>query len=305
MPSRRTFVASVAAASSVLAGCTGGGDATETTVRGETATRADDGSTRTTGATTDRTTETTQDSPVVDLALLERKAVDGPIRVLPGGLRTLLADAARADGPVRDHYQKVFDLPPSPVLGVFDTVELRGTDGADGVYDVDVQAGGRYEMRFEGNPVSSVPDDATVVAEHELTTRQRQFVADAVDDRATVYPETVLGTWARTVFQGGYVRFDGTVYRGREQQQTDVEFFAPRIWYVVTLTPVEGAADPFVLNCALLDVSVERTVFEALREDDGVGPVERVADPPPVLLDLAREFDAVLLHNRAPMLSVV
>ncbi|MFC4405659.1 hypothetical protein [Haloarchaeobius iranensis] len=289
MPSRRAFVASVAAATDTLAGCAGVGDGSD---------QPDDD----TDTTVDPTDGTTRPS-AVSLDDVDPTAADEPIRVVPEGLRGLLADAARTDGVVRGHYPLAVNRPPSPGLAAFETVELRNTDAADGTYTVDVQAGGRYVMQFEAAPAESVPDDATVADGSELTAAQREFVRNATgSDPAEVYPETELGTFARTVLDGGYVRLDGTVYTGRERQQTDAEFFANRVWYVLSLEPVD-ADDPPVLDCTPVEPAVTDEVAALVAADSSVGDDE-ATPPSEALVRLAREADAVLLHNLTLRLSV-
>ncbi|WP_257298982.1 hypothetical protein [Haloarchaeobius sp. FL176] len=289
MPSRRTFVASVAAASVTLAGCAGSGDGSDPAVS--------DG----TDPTDDDTEPTTRPS-TVSLDVVDPTAVDGPIRVLPEGLRRLLAEAARADGVVRGHYPLSVNRPPSPDIVAFDRVELRGTDAADGTYAVGVQAGGRYQMQFLAAPAESVPDDATVVDGSELTAEQREFVRAAAGDGVVeTYPGTPVGTFARTVLDGGYVRLDGTVYSGREQQQTDAEFFANRVWYVLSLEPVD-ADDAVVLDCTPADPGAAAQVAELVEDSDGTPQYN--PEPSDGLVRLGRELDAVLLHNLTARLSV-
>jgi len=292
MPSRRTFVASVGVAAATLAGCAGLDDGSDPPTS--------DGTDSTDGLTTPH--RTTDDGPRVQGLQVDPGGVHGVLRVVPDGLRSLLVDAARADGVVRGHYELLVDQPPSPDLAALETVELRGTDGVDGTYAVDVQTGGRYLMQFEAAPAESVPDDATIVDGGELTAEQREFVRNATgSEPAEVYPETELGTFARTVLDEGYVRLDGEVYTGRERQLTDAEFFADRVWYVLSLEPV-GADDPPVLDCTPVESGVVESVA-ALVEDD-VGRARLVEEPSDGLVRLARETDAVMLHNLTLRLSV-
>ena len=292
MPSRRTFVASVAAASATLAGCAGVGDGSDPSTS--------DGTDPTDRSTT--THQTTADGPQVQGLQVDPGGVHGAIRVVPDGLRTLLVDATRSDGAVRGHYPMLVNQPPSPDLAAFESVELRGTDGVDGTYSVDVQAGGRYRMQFDAAPAESVPDDATVVDGSELTGAQREFVRSATgSDSAEVYPETELGTWARTVLAEGYVHLDGEVYAGRERQQTDAEFFADRVWYVLSLEPVD-ADDPPVLDCEPVEPGLAEAVAGVVEDDRGVPRL--VEEPSEALVRLARTTDAVLLHNVTVRLSV-
>ncbi|WP_440990943.1 hypothetical protein [Haloarchaeobius baliensis] len=293
MPSRRTFVASVAAASATLAGCAGldSGDDRPT----------NDGTEPTDAPTTTQST-TTADDPRVQGLQVDPGGVHGAIRVVPDGLRRLIVDAAREDGVVRGHYEMFVDQPPSPDLAAFETLELRGTDGVDGTYAVDVQTGGRYRMQFEAAPAESVPDDATVVEGSELTTEQREFVRNATgSDPAETYPETELGTFARTVLAESYVRLDGEVYQGRERRQTDAEFFADRVWYVLSLEPTD-ADDPPVLDCTPVESGMAEAVAGVVEDDRGTPRL--VEEPTDRLVQLARETDAVMLHNLTLRLSV-
>ncbi|WP_256298608.1 hypothetical protein [Haloarchaeobius salinus] len=296
MPSRRTFVASVAAASAALGGCAGiGDDDDQPAVDGSTSTDPTTSAAPTTGPTT-------VDDPAVRATIVDEFGAYDSIRVLPEGLRSLLVDAARDDEAVRGHYPMLVNQPPSPDLAAFETVALRGTDGVDGTYSVDVQAGGRYRMQFEAAPAESVPDDATVVDGSDLTGAQREFVRNATgSDPAEVYPETELGTWARTLLAEGYVRLDGEVYQGRELQQTDAEFFSRRVWYVLSLEPTD-ADDPVVLDCAPVEPGMADAVAGVVEDDEGEPRL--VEGPSEGLVRLARETDAVLLHNVTVRLSI-
>ncbi|MFD1644694.1 hypothetical protein [Haloarchaeobius litoreus] len=294
MPSRRAFVASVAAAATTLAGCAGIGD--------DRPTGDSPPSTEPTTSAAPTTGPTTVDDPAVRATIVDEFGAYDSIRVLPEGLRTLLLDAAHDDEAVRGHYPMLVNQPPSPDLAAFETVELRNTDGVDGTYSVDVQAGGRYRMQFDAAPAESVPDDATVVDGSELTGAQREFVRSATgSDSAEVYPETELGTWARTVLDEGYVRLDGEVYAGRERQQTDAEFFADRVWYVLSLEPTD-AADPPVLDCEPVESGLAEAVAGVLEDDQGEPRL--VEGPSYALVQLASETDAVMLHNLTLRLSV-
>jgi hypothetical protein len=297
MPSRRTFVATLAAASATLAGCAGLGDGSMDSPQTDETAADGPGTTGTDSKTTDGT-------PAVGFDGVSPQDVDGRIRVLPDGLRDLLVDAARADGVVRGHYEMLMNRPPSPDLAALEAVELRGTDGVDGTYTADVQAGGRYRMQFVTERVASVPADATVVDGGELTGPQREFVLNASGSSAAeVYPGTELGTWARTVLDEGYVRIDGEVYRGRERQQTDAEFFANRVWYVLSLAAGAGATEPAVLDCTSVEQGVVDEVAALVAADTPGGDAE-ATPPSEALVRLARETDAVMLHNLTLRLSI-
>lgn len=294
MPSRRTFVASVAAAAVPLAGCASDGDGGTPATR-DTPTDSATG----TGTTTD---PTTTDDPAVGAKTVDDFGAYDSIRVLPDGLRTLLADAAGTDGVVRGHFELLVNQPPSPDLAAFDAIKLRNTDGVDGTYAVDVQGGGRYLLQFEAAPAESVPDDATVVDGDELTAAEREFVRDATgSDHAEVYPETELGTFARTVLDEGYVRLDGEVYAGRERQQTDASFFADRVWYVLSLEPVD-AGDPVVLDCTPVEPGLAEAAAGVVDDDEGERRL--VEEPSDGLVRFASETDAAMLHNVTVELTV-
>lgn len=294
MPSRRTFVASVAAAAVPLAGCASDGEG-GTPATSDTPTDAP----TSTAPTTDRTTTA---DPAVSATVVDDFGAYDSIRVLPDGLRGLLVDAAGTDGVVRGHYELLVDQPPSPDLAALDAIELRNTDGVDGTYTVDVQTGGRYLMQFEAAPAESVPEDATVVDGSELTAAQREFVRDATgSEPAEVYPETELGTFARKVLDEGYVRLDGEVYAGREVEQTDASFFADRVWYVLSLESVD-AGDPVVLDCTPVDPGLAEAVAGVVDDDEGERRL--VEDPSDELVRFAGETDAVLLHNVTVELTV-
>ncbi|WP_435345010.1 hypothetical protein [Haloarchaeobius sp. HRN-SO-5] len=284
-PSRRAVLGSLGIAAGSLAGCLGLDDA------GTDGTGTDGTETDTTG---------TDDTASVDLRLeTDLITQQDPIRVLPDGLRSLLVEAARSDGPVRGHYDILVESPPSPVLPVFDDVRLQGTGSdADGTYVVDVDAGARYEMRFTATRADSVPEDASVVDATTLSGERRRFVQAAIDgEQPSVYPESELGTWARTEFDGGYVRVDGETYRtyrGQEVQQTDAAFFSDVVWYVLSLTPTEDATSPVVLDCSDVDDDAQGDVSDLL--SSGGDYPKTATDPSEALRSFAEENRLVVSH---------
>lgn len=284
MPSRRTFVASVAAATTptTLAGCLGGDPA--------------DGTDRPSDGTAGSSTRTTSDPAVVTVDSVEPLPVDGPIRVLPDGLGGLLVEAARSDGPTRGEFDVCRSIPPAPELLALETVELRGTDEVDGTYAVEVEGGNSYRRQYVADTARSVPESATVVDGGGLSAERREFVRTAVDENdVRVEPHTELGTWARRTFDGGYVRLDGEVYHGREQERTDAGLMNGTVWYVLSLTPVTDTEAATVLDCSPVDVDAVDALLDVVARN-GRYP-KRVESPSDALRSFASATEHCMLHK--------
>lgn len=244
-PGRRALLAAVAAVAT--AGCFTDGDAT-TTTRFDTAGDDTSAGSGTAGPDTGgpETTGDTAGDTATDAAItLRLSAADGipedvPVRVHPRALAAFLERGAASGDTVRTHDAAIL-RGRSPVLPTAAAARLSGETVEDGRYALDVSGGPRYEWIFGATPVDDPPADAEVLDVSTLAAERRSLVLEAIHDgRPRAYPETPLGTWARTEFVGGYVRYDGTVYWGREIRQTDAAFFAEEVWYVGTVTPSES-----------------------------------------------------------------
>ncbi|QZP36780.1 hypothetical protein [Halobaculum magnesiiphilum] len=182
------------------------------------------------------------DGDTLRLANADDLPTDSPVSVHPRPLAEFLERGAATDGPVRATGATVLTGKP-PFLPGERTVRLVGDEVDDGAYALDIDGGLLYEWLLGATAVEDPPADADIVAVDDLSDERRSLAVEAIEGgRATVEPHTPLGTWARTEFVGGYVRYDGTVYRGRERQQTDAAFFSTTVWYVGTVTPTEEAA---------------------------------------------------------------
>lgn len=260
MPSidRRELLAGVVGSVS-LAGCLGGDDSTDTDSPQSTAseTASPTGSARPTGQ--------------FSLTPIDPSAVDGELTVLTEGLREWLRTAATTDESVRAH-AGTYSYNPDPPLRTFERVQLRDNDGeVEGVYDLSVGGGTRYRLHVGAESIDP-PGDADVTPVSSLSENRRQLalaaIGGAAGDDARVYPETELGSWVRHEFFGGYVSHDGGEYRGYERQQTDAEFFATNVWYVISASSVDAQSASITLRLAEVDPEV-RSLIDSLREDTG------------------------------------
>lgn len=174
--------------------------------------------------------------------------VDGSLAVLPDDLRRWLRRAVTEETTVRNHgsgyvYPVVQTYEPIPPLTGFDRVRVDDS-GADvaGTYTLDAEGGVRYDLLVGAEAVTP-PADATVTPVDELSGRRRELALAAIGAESghdgRVFPETELGSWVRSQFFDGYFRYDGTVYRGYEVQQTDAAFSATAVWYVFSLSAAE------------------------------------------------------------------
>lgn len=284
MPStRRTLLASLAG---IAAGCT-------SPVREGTGPTAPAG-------TTDAPSPTTTSTPPAELRLdpTSVEAVDGPLTVYPSELVDWLREAAGTGGTVRGHAE-VSAYAPEPVLPAFERVTLRGDDA--GSYAVDAAGGPRYRHlvgaeRVDGPPAGEEEAEATT-AVNDLPDERRALALAAIADDGSprVYPETELGTWVRNEFYGGTFRHEGAYYRGHEVQQTDAAFFSREVWYVLSLSPVDG--DGTVLRLDDVGPAV-RTAVDRLVGDDAT-PVEGSASGPfpPAVRSFVAETAYLITHT--------
>jgi len=238
-------------------------------------------------------------SDTVRLAAADGVPVDGPVRVHPRSLASLLERGATTGDRVRATGSILLTGQP-PLLSGERTVGLSSDGVDDGAYALAVDGGLLYDWLLGATAVEGSPTDADVVDVDALPHDRRSLAVEAIEGgRATVEPQTPLGTWARTEFVGGYVRRDGTVYRGYERQQTDAAFFSEEVWYVASVTPTDVASsDAPTLHLDPLP-SAARTVVDDLLADwaSTLDPVEAdVSD----LDDRARralaETDRLLTH---------
>jgi hypothetical protein len=294
---RRAFLATIAGAGAAggLAGCLA-------TDEGTTHGTGTDGATSTDPpASTDRSSATERPSTEarIRLSAVDEIPTDAAAVVYPPTLREWLRRAAEQSEPVRGA-DDAFVYTPEPVLEGVDRVRLVGSAAVEGTYDLSVDGGPRYDLLVGAEPVDEPPANASVIPSGTLSPARRDLVERAVDEgrRATVVPETPLGEWTRTAFFDGYVQYNGTLYRGYEVQQTDAAFFSTRVWYVLSLSPIESTATttpttrPTSETTATGTASAPLTLRLASVPDgfaDRVDPLlaDRTKDQPEVLSDPA------------------
>lgn len=288
MPStRRTLLAALAG---VAAGCA-------------SAVRDDTGPT-TPAATTGAPTATS--TPPAELRLEPARVdeVDGPLTVYPAELADWLREAARTGGPVRGHAE-VPAYAPEPVLPALDRVALRGDGAVAGSYAVDAAGGPRYRHLAGAERVDEPPEGeeaATDVDDLPDERRALALAAIAEDGSPRVYPETELGTWVRTEFYGGTFRHEGAYYRGHEVQQTDAAFFSREVWYVLSLSPVDG--DGTVLRLAEVDPAVRTAVDRAVGGERTPAEGSASGPFPPAVRSFAAETAYLMTHTAVYAVSL-
>ncbi|SHH67881.1 hypothetical protein [Halobaculum gomorrense] len=236
------------------------------------------------------------------LAAVDRLPTGRPVRVHLRALAALLERGA-ATGEVVRTTDTIVRTGQPPLLPGKRTVRLTGDRVDDGAYALGVDGGLLYEWLLGATAVEEPPADAEVVVVDDLPADRRSLAVEAVEGgRATVEPQTPLGTWARTAFVGGYVRYRGTVYRGRERQQTDAAFFSNEVWYVATVTPTDDEpADAPTLHLDPLPESARPVVDDLLADwASTLDPVEAAVSD---LDDRSRralaETDFLLTHVAA------
>jgi len=253
---RRHFLGLCGVGAAALAGCAGRGR--ETGSPGGTATGT---ASPADGASTDTPT-----GGVLRLTPADLPA-GGTAVVYPADLQEWLREAASTDTTLRVHAAAAVERPVPP-LPSFDRVRFEDPDEeVTGWYAVQAEGGTRYRYKADATEVTP-PDDATITPVADLEADQRNLAVAAITDDIDgrdFYPETELGEWARTEFFGGYVRYNGTVYQGREFQQTDAGFFSTECWYILSLEGVSGGEGP-TLVLADIDRDIRETV-EGLLDD--------------------------------------
>lgn len=198
---------------------------------------------------------------------------------------------------------------PEPIVPAFDAVELVDAGDADGTYTVEAEGGTRYHILAGAKAVDDVPSDAEVVQYADLAADRQELVRLAVEGSpdARFYPETALGEWARHAFFGGYVEYDGQVYRGHEVQQTDAAFFSTRVWTILRLTPTDSpASTPATISLAPTPEQVRTRVdqgYEQLERDSTEASLE-VPDLSEAVESYAEETASLLSLTRAFSLDV-
>ena len=281
------MLAATGSAVSLLAGCSA-----ETTPDG-----TDDDTTETTAASTSTDVRTETPEPTVRLEPTAPPS-DSTLLVYPTDLRSWLRTAATEDRTLRVHATASVPAP-NPPLSAYDRVQLTDASAdVEGRYEVGLSSGIRYEY-IAGAEAVDPPEGAEVTPISSLSDERRSLVEAAVAgewDRARFYPETRLGQWVRTQFFDGYVRADGTVYRGHEVQQTDAAFFSRECWYVLSLSLTDDGPAPS-LSLASVDPTVRRTLDDLFADRNPREAVTRAAgDLPQSFVRFAVETDHVLTH---------
>jgi hypothetical protein len=190
---------------------------------------------------------------------------DGELTVFPENLREWLRTVATTDETVRAH-AGTYSVDPDPPLPAFERVQVLDELGdIEGIYDLAVEGDTRYRLLVGAEPTDP-PDDADVTPVESLSAARRRLTLAAIEgaagDDARVYPETALGSWVRQELFGGFVSSDGETYRGFERQQTDAEFYATNVWYVLSGTAVDAPSAPATLRLAAIDDRVRDVVEE-------------------------------------------
>lgn len=267
---RRALLAGVAGLAGI-AGCLGGHDDEQTVPLQD--------SPETPPTQSESSTDTESPTPTGQFSLtpVDPFDADGELTVYPENLRTWLRTAATTDETVRAH-AGTYSSDPSPPLPAFERVQLLDELGdVEGIYDLAIDGGTRYKLHV-GAESADPPDDADVTPVSSLSEDRRDLALAAIEgaagDDARVYPETELGSWVRHDFFGGYVSYDGTTYRGFERQQTDAEFFATNVWYVLSATSVDAPSAPATIRFAAIDAVVRRVIDELREAGERPQPME-------------------------------
>lgn len=293
--SRRAVLSTVAAGLAAIAGCAGG-EMTPTSSPTESPTDAH--------TTTVTHTASPSATPTGTLTLdpIPTREADGTLLVYPPDLREWLRTAATTDQPVRAHAETT-SYDPSPPLPAFERVQFDDETGElSGIYDLAIEGDTRYEL-LVGAEETEPPDDADVTAISSLPEERRQLalaaIGESTGDDARVYPETELGSWVRHEFFGGYFSHDMRTYRGKEAQQTDAEFFATDVWYVLSATAVDAPSAPVTLRLASVDNDVRRVISDLRTEERTPTSVSTTVtgETATAMRGFAEENSLVLTHD--------
>lgn len=295
---RRAYLGALGTSIAAVAGCSSTGP-TETSPTGETPvpdTGASPGSTDTTTQTPARLALERIDDPA---------ASDREFVVVPPKLREWVRRASDGET-VRGHADVGF-YTPEPVLPAFDALRVLGPDGdRQGDFTVDAEGGTRYEL-LAGAEADDPPADSEVTPVADLSEPRRELATAAIagSNDARVYPETELGSWVRHEFFGGYYRHDGTVYRGKEREQTDAGFSSRALWLVLRLSPVaDGGDDVPFLRLDEVDETVREWLDRLLAGESSskTPPSSATSTPtdlPESVATFGRETDAILTFTGA------
>jgi hypothetical protein len=261
--SRRAVLSIAATGLPAIAGCTGD-EATPTNSPTDVHTATD------TPTDSETASPTPAPSGTLSLDLTSIDEVDGDLTVYPTDLREWIRTVATSDRTLRTHAETpTYD--PSPPLASVQRVHLEDELGdSSGIYDLSVEGDTRYRLLGGAEEVSP-PSDGDITAVSDLPETRREFALAAIGaesgDDARVFPETELGSWVRNEFFGGYFSHDEKTYRGKEAQQTDAEFFATEVWYVLSATDVDAPSAPQTLRLSSIDSAV-RGVIDDLRTSE-------------------------------------
>lgn len=259
-----------------------------------------------TGTTADPTNE------VLELTVHPVAEAPTPFQVYAPTLADWLRRAADGET-VRAHAEVQFPMS-HPVLPEFDggAIELVDAGDRSGTYEVIAAGGTRYHVLAGAETVESPPDDVEVIDYDSLVAGRRELVRLAIrgDPDARFYQETPLGEWARTEFLGGYVEYEGDVYRGHEVQQTDAAFFSREVWVVCSLRETDSpGSEPWRVSLAETPEAVRTRVdqvYSKLQRDstsasmevpDLVEAVESYAESTAGLLSVTRAFELTVTES--------
>lgn len=293
--SRRSVLAAVGTGLAGITGCTGS-EMTPTESQTHTPTDVH------TITVTD--TATPSDTPTGTLTLepIPSREAQGTLLVYPPDLHKWLRTAATTAQTVRAHADTpTYD--PSPPLPAFERVIFDDEAGElSGIYDLSVEADTRYELLVWAEETEP-PEDTEVTAISSLPEERRRLalaaIGESTGDDARVHPETKLGSWVRKEFFGSYFSHDTATYRGTEAQQTDAEFFATDVWYVLSATAVDAPSAPLTLRLASVADDVRRSISDLRTEEDTPRPVSTTVtgETETAVRGFAKENSFILTHD--------
>jgi len=217
------------------------------------------------------------------------------VTVYPESMALALRRAARIEGTYRTH-ATAFVEAPEPFWTEYDTVKLTGPDAGDpeGVYEMDAEGGIRYELLVGADRLDG---DRPAASVSELEGERRELALGAIrNEGPRVYPETELGEWVRTEWFGNRWEHEGTVYRGKEVQQTDAAFFSDQVWATVGMRETVGHPEvTFELRAPGEDV---RDALDPVLSEQGKDQrTATLADPPPAVREYLEPTDLLATHT--------
>lgn len=218
------------------------------------------------------------------------------VTVYPESMALALRRAARIKGTYRSH-GPAFVSAPEPFWTRYDTVRITGQDAGDtpkGTYEMEAEGGVRYELLVGADRLDGDEPAASV---SELEGERRELALAAIrNEGPRVYPETELGEWVRTEWFGNRWEHDGTVYRGKEVQQTDAAFFSQQVWATVVLR--ESVGHPQVVFELRAPGEAVRDaldpVFAEWSKDESTAGMD---DPPEPVAEYLRDVDLLATHT--------